>query len=169
MDAKQSKSIKKVSRRQEQAAAESIGGQTQAASGATKFGGADVRVMGKYRVECKFTGKSEYLLKLTELEKLRKQAISALEYPIFQFCMKSHLGKLENPFAVIPWDGGDEEYDNNWIIHAKQAQITRAFLDSIRSGNRMKLTFITKDTVRSFRVLPWDDLLEKLKSQEANA
>lgn len=168
MDARQSRNIKRISKQQENKAAEDIGGRTQAASGATKFGGADVRSLGKYRVECKFTTKRSYTLKLVELEKLKKQANSVLEYPIFQFCFRSHLGKLENPYAVIPWDS-KLEASNELRVTSKQCSLDESMVRTIAPGKPFKLTFVTKELVRSYQLLPWDELLEKLKQQEGNA
>jgi len=89
MDARARKTIKKASLRQEKQTALDIGGRTTANSGAARFsGGADVRAAGKLRVECKFTEKDFYVLKLKELEKLKKQAVKALEFPVFQFAFK---------------------------------------------------------------------------------
>lgn len=166
MDAKESSKIKRISRQQEKRAANDIGGKTQAASGATKFGGADVRVQGKYRVECKFTNKSSYILKLTELEKLKKQANASLEYPIFQFCLRSHLGKLEKPYAVIPWVNS---LDPSIEIKAlsKQVSLSRDFLDTVEYGKPVKISF-QHPPFRSYRLMPWDELVNNLQ-QESNA
>lgn len=102
MDARARKTIKKASLRQEKQTALDIGGRTTANSGASKFsGGADVRG-GGLRVECKFTEKDFYVLKLEELEKLKKQAVKALEFPVFQFAFKFRNALTK--YAVTKYD-----------------------------------------------------------------
>lgn len=98
------KRIKKISKRQEELVAEELGASTQANSGATKHGGADVRDLGVLRIECKFTEKKSYSLKLSELEKVRLQAIKGgLEEPVMQINFRDIRTGSDKRFAVIPW------------------------------------------------------------------
>lgn len=83
---------KRISQRQEKSVAADLGGRVQAASGAAKHGGGDVRAPG-YRIECKYTEKPVYTLKLEELEKLKKQAYGSLEQPVMQLAFVDRLGR----------------------------------------------------------------------------
>lgn len=78
--------IRKRSQLQEKRAAKDVGGRIVAGSGAAKFsGGGDVRKQGELRVECKFTHKPAYNLKLADMAKIRTQAIEGgLEFPVMQ-------------------------------------------------------------------------------------
>lgn len=91
---------KKISNKQERKTAKQLGGKVMPASGATDFGKSDVRVAGKYRVECKYTEKDTYTLKFNDLIKLHKEAtFGGLEHPIFQIEFK---GNFKASYAIIP-------------------------------------------------------------------
>ncbi len=99
MDAFRSRRQKKVSQKQERSVAETLGGRTQAASGATRMGGgADVRAAG-YRIECKYTEKDVYSLKQSDLRKLKTQAARTLEQPVMQLAFVDNLGR-RTEFAI---------------------------------------------------------------------
>jgi hypothetical protein len=83
MDRYRSSRQKEVSRKQEARVAKEMGGRVEAASGATKHAGGDVRAPG-YRIECKYTEKDKYALKLADLQKLRTIAFKHLEQPVMQ-------------------------------------------------------------------------------------
>ena len=70
------------SKRQEKRVAAREGGYRQPGSGARDGWEGDVRLVGKYRGECKFTRASSYSLKLADLKKLETQAASG-ELPVF--------------------------------------------------------------------------------------
>lgn len=70
------------SKKQEKRVAAREGGKRQPGSGARDGFEGDVRDLGKYRGECKFTRASSYSLKLADLRKLEAQARSG-ELPIF--------------------------------------------------------------------------------------
>jgi len=78
--------IRNLSQRQEKQAAKDVGGYTVAGSGAAKFsGGGDVRKQGELRIECKYTEKDYYDLKLSELKKIKLQALhGGLEQAVMQ-------------------------------------------------------------------------------------
>ncbi len=164
MDARQSRRGKRISLRQEKMAAADLGGRTQAASGASKFsGGGDVRVMGKTRVECKYTENDSYTLKFSELEKLRKQAIKALEYPVLQFAFRVPSGQLEQ-YAVIQWD--ETEWPQvDWSTEAKSFILRKPTLSSAMHLGLTRIAFHVKEgnSLRSryYRIMPWDDFVER--------
>ena len=88
----------KRSKKQEKAAAKRLGGRVQPASGAGRAKG-DVRADWNARVECKFTRASSFTLKLSELEKIEREAAPP-EKPIFEIEFQG-----VNPnkrYAVIP-------------------------------------------------------------------
>ena len=68
---------------QEQRVANVLNGYTTPASGAGNQKG-DVRVKGKFRVECKATTKKEYLATLSVLDKIKQEALSFGETPVLQ-------------------------------------------------------------------------------------
>jgi hypothetical protein len=70
------------SRKQERRVATREGGRRQPGSGARDGFEGDVRSVGKYRGECKFTRASSYSLKLADLKKLEAQS-AAGELPVF--------------------------------------------------------------------------------------
>lgn len=70
------------SKKQERRVAVREGGRRQPGSGAKDGFEGDVRNVGKYRGECKFTRASSYTLKLADLKKLEVQAASG-ELPAF--------------------------------------------------------------------------------------
>lgn len=164
MDARQSRRGKRISLRQEKLAATDLGGRLQAGSGAAKFsGGGDVRVMGKTRVECKYTENDAYVLKFSELEKLRKQAIKALEYPVFQFAFKEPSGRMEK-YAVIQWD--ETEWPNvDWSTDLKSIKLRNVVLRSSLHLGLIRLAFHVREgnSLKSkyFRVMTWDDFVER--------
>lgn len=172
MDARQSKRGKRISLKQERQTAIDLGGKTMAASGATRLGGgADVRVMGKTRIECKFTEKSVYVLKLSELDKLRRQANKSLEYPVFQFAFRHPNGTMSK-YAVIPWDielGLHAE--TNWITLHKQFQLREQLLTQSLMLGRVQIGFETgflpvgsvpgTFPLKHFEVINWDDFVKR--------
>jgi len=161
MDARQSKRGKRLSKRQEAEAASDLGGRTMAASGATRLGGgADVRVMGQTRVECKVTEKDTYTIKVQELEKLRKQAIKSLESPVFQFAFRYPTGKMTK-YAIIPWHEGHGGQQILLHTQAKQYQVTERALEEKLYKGRIQLGFET----RSFEILRWHDYIERMTIQ----
>lgn len=99
MDTFRSARQKKISQKQEKAVAKEMGGRTQAASGATRMGGgADVRAPG-YRIECKYTEKSVYGIKKSDLHKLKEQAARTLEQPVMQLAFVDTRGR-RTEFAI---------------------------------------------------------------------
>lgn len=164
MDARQSRRGKRISLQQEKRAAADLGGRTMAASGATRMGGgADVRVMGKIRLECKFTEKDVYVLKESELAKLRKQATKALEYPVFQFAYRDPSGRLEQ-FAVIGWDEKQPPV-TEWETEKKSMSFERTYLRNAIGHGLLRIVFHVRgvDKLKSkyYRVMTWDEYLER--------
>ena len=83
------------SKLQERRTARDVGGRVQPASGATPFAKGDVRKMGDIRIECKTTSGQSYVLKKSDLVKIRREAASALEEWAFviQFQKQSGIGR----------------------------------------------------------------------------
>jgi len=100
------KKLKKISSRQEQKAAKELGGKVMPASGALDFSKSDVRVPGELRLECKFTNADTYTLKLSDLIKIRNEAVRKFEAPVFQVEFK---GKNKGSYAIVPRDSIDLE------------------------------------------------------------
>lgn len=168
MDARTGRRQKRISRQQEQRVAKSLDGRTQAASGATRLGGGgDVRAPGM-RVECKFTEKISYSLKLSDWEKVRNHAIKSLEQPIMQigFC---RMGRFDL-YAVIQWvQGFDSRVPCELDGIQNQFSLGQSYLQSVLAkGERLRLTFrIDQYTVvRQLEVLHWQDFLDR-RQQDA--
>jgi len=94
------KKRKKISTLQERRATDALGMHMMPASGATLHGGGDGRLAKQLRLECKYTDKSEYILKLSDIVKLRNQAIKGgLELPIFQIDFRGR-----TKFVIVPFE-----------------------------------------------------------------
>lgn len=163
MDARQSRRGKRISLQQEKGTAADLGGKITAGSGAAKFsGGGDVRVMGKTRVECKYTENETYVLKIQELEKLKKQAQKHLEYPVFQFAFRETSGRFTQ-YAVIPWNETEAPTVENEVF-AKQISLSKDLLTRMTSDSRWRVIFHVRgeNSLKSkyYRLLRWDDFLE---------
>lgn len=168
MDARRRRGIKKASLRQERQTAADIGGRTTANSGAARFsGGADVRAPGTMRVECKFTEKDTYSLKLKELEKLRKQALKSLEVPVFQFAFKFR--NTMEKYAVIRCT---EPYPKNCMwIEAESTTLKRDWLAVRLNEGPFFITLgATKagepDSGKVFQILRWDDFMQQFEGMK---
>lgn len=91
----------KRSREMEASLAERMGGRAQPASGSSRLSGykGDVRKMGAWRVEHKFTDASKtWTLKMTDLAKIISMAMDAGEYP----ALVIEFTKAHESFAIIP-------------------------------------------------------------------
>lgn len=170
MDARSAKHAKRISKQQEKQAAEDLGGRVQAASGALRLGGgADVRLHGKVRLECKVTEKSSYTLKLTELEKLRKQAIKTLELPVLQFAFRHPSGKL-NRYAVIPRPPNARNIATEWATISKQIVIGEVSLERVLGEGHLSIGFSYPGAergtfaMRHFEVMRWDEFVETMNA-----
>lgn len=184
MDARTGRRQKRISKRQEEKTAADLGGRTQANSGATRMGGGgDVRVTGKLRIECKFTESPTFVLKLAELEKLRKQANSAAEIPVFQFEFKTRGGG--SIWAVTFNDPVPEKllfkhhatYAKSVVL--KEQDLMKVFSEDLRvegydqvfKNDSIVLQFLNDDAkgcwLKSFRIRPWEVFLKEQGEQDA--
>lgn len=93
---------KRVSQLQERRAAADVGGRLQPGSGAPEFYKGDVRAAGDLRIECKTTSKKSYALHLSDIEKIKAEALmGGAEGWAFQVEFQ---GVTSNKrFAVIDW------------------------------------------------------------------
>lgn len=90
-------------KQQEIDAAHLYGGFTTPRSGAGNIKG-DVRVKGKYRIECKCTSNKSYALNYEYLENFIEQATSLGEDPIMQVHFITEMGIKKRGYLVIPED-----------------------------------------------------------------
>jgi hypothetical protein len=98
---KENKRRIKRSRDMEANLAERMGGKAQPASGSSRLSGfkGDVRKMGSWRVEHKFTDATKaWTLKLADLAKIISLAMDANEYP----ALVIEFTKAHESFAIIP-------------------------------------------------------------------
>ena len=98
--------IRKISQKQEERLARTIGGRPQVASGALPNARGDARANGKIRAEAKFTAKKSYTLHHVDLLKLRAQALSgSVEQPVFVVGFRQGRGygaEAMDEYVVIP-------------------------------------------------------------------
>jgi hypothetical protein len=193
MDARTGRRQKRISKRQEEKTAAELGGRTQANSGATPMGGGgDVRVRGQYRVECKFTEGSSYVLKLSELDKLKKQANSVAEIPVFQFEFRTpgHPRARASyavtfgdhapdwaPFKSIQTFAGSVKFGEKDLQEVFSQVVTLGvpvnggeILHETRN-DCVQLMFLKDDRrgcwAKSFRIRPWEAFLKEQGEQDA--
>jgi hypothetical protein len=157
--------VQKVSRKQERRAARDVGGDVQHNSGALpQGGGGDVRVLGKIRLECKYTQKDTYVLKLETLERLVIQARrGGLETPVLQVGFRDTMGRIEN-YAVVrkgdyeSWGGPLLPRRENCVL-AKQYPLAMSELTDLQGrGVLLALAWVDvkqKEPTRTWVVLPW--------------
>lgn len=96
---------------QEINAAKTYNGWTTPNSGAGNIKG-DVRVRGKYRIECKCTKNNSYSLKYDYLENFLEQAASLGEDPIMQLHFIDDAGSKKRGYIIMP-----EEYIKDYLIN----------------------------------------------------
>lgn len=117
-------------------------------------------------MECKVTEKASYALGYLDLEKLRKQAIKALESPVFQFAYRHPSGRMTK-FAVIPWQVGDKpkETDHSWFTSARSIALTEDELEQALRTGRIQFSFLMPGTdpfeKRIFEIMRWDDFIDR--------
>lgn len=92
------------SRLQETRIAKDIGGRRQKASGATDFAKGDVRKQGEIRVEAKTTGARTFILKLSDVSKIREEALlGGAEDWAMQVEFQGQMG-ANRKLAIIDWN-----------------------------------------------------------------
>ncbi len=138
-------------------------------------GGADVRVRGKTRCECKYTFGQSYTLKLSELDKLKKQANAAAEQPVLKFEFRSHGAAYGHTAYAVTF--GIEDVPQGapckvGHIYSKQVVLQERELGQIfavQSHDSLLLQFMDeKETwVKSFRVRPWSVFVAEQGEQDA--
>lgn len=163
MDARTGRRQKRISKKQEQRAAEDIGGRTQAASGATRLGGgADVRG-SSLRIECKYTEKTVYSLKLEDLEKLRQQALKTLEAPVFQVCFVSRTEK--DLYAIIPWVS-TRTAGCTFESAGKSMRLIQDLMKHQLITRKVRICLDFQKMGKKFELLRWSDFLKDLQGEQ---
>lgn len=94
---------KRKSALQERRAAEDLGARVQPGSGAPAFYKGDVRKQGDLRVECKTTSKKAYALKLSEIEKIKSEALMGGD-DSWAMQIEFQTATAGKRFAVIDWN-----------------------------------------------------------------
>ena len=95
---------RKRSQKQEKEVAGLLLGRMVPASGAVRHGGHDIRKQGELTIECKYTSKKSYSLKLAELQKIKAVALrNGAEKPLFtiRFVDVMH-GRTVEEVVVMP-------------------------------------------------------------------
>jgi len=163
MDKFRSSRQKRISQVQEKRAAEDIGGRVQAGSGNVKLGGGgDVRKRGEFRVECKYTEKTYFILKLQELVKVQTQALQGgLELPVFQISFVSPRTGAHDQYAVVSTVFRKSEdifatTDRKRVRLGKE-ELQRAFL----SKDKVQVIFEQKTKHMLYEVMPWHIFLQQ--------
>jgi hypothetical protein len=154
---------KRISKQQEQRAADELGGRTQANSGATRLGGgADVRAPG-VRLECKVTEKDYYSIRITDLEKLRVQAAKTVEQPVFQIAFRDKLGKLDRYAIVFGFDvaASDVPFLNVVFTSDKSIKLVQFEISLSLNKFRNKLIFAAGKGSKEFELMRWEEFLRR--------
>lgn len=94
---------KKRSQLQESRIAMDLGGNVQPNSGATDFAKGDVRVQGELGVEAKHTSAKSFVLKLSDIQKIRAEALTRGESWIMQVEFVGQSG-MSQKVAVLDWN-----------------------------------------------------------------
>jgi hypothetical protein len=96
------KRMKKLARKQEQKVMDGIGGRRQCASGALPGYKSDGRLLGRVRMEAKFTFAKVFALRHEDLQKLRGEC-EGRERPAFVIDFKNRAsGKTQDRWVAIP-------------------------------------------------------------------
>jgi hypothetical protein len=172
MDARTSKMQKRISAKQEKRMAEDLGGRVQPASGALKHAKGDVRVMGSVRAEAKYTSKSQYTLKLAELEKIIGEA--GLDRAVLQVCFADRANRPILELAVFPWNktegvsGALERADIQTFAKSLRLDRDRIAV-KLLSGDRYIVFSEKGGEVRHrwFRISNWKDYLTLMEEIDA--
>jgi hypothetical protein len=151
---------KKISQRQERKMAADLGGTVEAGSGAEKFAGGDVRVVGELRGEAKYTEKDYYTLKLSDLQKIKRQAAKRLEEAVFQIAFRNPLTCKSSIYAIVPCAISDADKEYTWVVLTcnKSTRLRDDSLNHILGDGRFFLKF---EDGSEYEVLHWDDYLER--------
>jgi hypothetical protein len=163
MDKRTSRYQKKISQRQEKIAAKDVGGRVQAGSGNARLGGgADVRKQGDLRVECKYTSKTSYSIKLSELRKLKKQALmGGLEEPVLQFAFRDKSTGRLDCYAIRPHIPHADS-DSTILAHTKAQSILveqRELMSTFLKFDEASIGFDNNGRTEFYDILKWDRFL----------
>jgi len=169
MDKFQSSRQKRMSQRQEKLAAEAVGGQTTAGSGAAKSsGGGDVRVAGELRIECKFTEKDFFILELAVMKKIQMEALKGgLEQPVLQLTFIAKHTGAETSFAIRPHIPHASETTILAETDRKRVRLHKdEMLKFILNDGETHIIFKKDGRKNVFDVLMWHDFLKTLEEED---
>jgi hypothetical protein len=170
MDKRTSRYQKKVSQRQEKQAAKDVGGRIQAGSGNVKLGGgADVRKQGEIRIECKYTSGTSYNIKLSELRKVKTQALrGGLEEPVLQFAFRDKSTGRLDCYAVRPHiPHGDDDHTILAETKAKSYTVSQTeLMSTFLHYEEAALGFHVNGRVEWYDVMKWDRFLLYLERRD---
>lgn len=93
--------MKKLSRKQEQRNAKLLGGRTQPGSGSSKRAKGDVRLLGQYRGESKFTFARSYSLDRNVLEKILSECTDGEKPILFLDYKNKETGRTFGSYVVL--------------------------------------------------------------------
>lgn len=162
---------KRRSRKQEERAAEELGGKAIPNSGAVRVdGGGDVSAPAIH-AEMKFTKKDHYVLKSKDLELIRAQALRRGKHPVFQF---EFIGGHRGTYAVLPRSQSEvreaAEAHHSLAFHFDETYRLKAeelFLWT-GSGVRVFLFNTLPHVTRRYEVLPWARALDELRELQSH-
>ncbi len=116
-----SKAMKKISLKQERRNAQMIGGRTQPGSGASNRAKGDVRKLGEWRGESKFTYAKSYSLELAILEKIASECGTGEKPLLFLDYVSKDTSKTKGKFVVM-FEGDFEEMMNAAANNRRSSQ-----------------------------------------------
>jgi len=99
-----SKKLRKRARRTEIEIAEDIGGKAQKNSGALPWAKGDVRKKGEHRIEAKTTTRKQYVLKRSELDKIRSECGYGEKPTFIVTFINPETHRKEDQWALTPYE-----------------------------------------------------------------
>jgi hypothetical protein len=153
----------KLSRQQEQRAAEDVGGQVQKGSGNQWSAKGDVRVPGKVRIECKVTEKDEYRLFLVTIQKIQREALRGMDVD-WALQIKFIGPTYRREYAVISWNTaqimGYTSRDITYYLAAAKSALINRF--GVTDHSRFAIHWTQDDEfLMKTVVLPWSEYLAR--------
>ena len=113
--------IKRLSKKQERRNAASLGGRTQPGSGSSSRAKGDVRKLGEYRGESKFTFAQSYALERAVLEKIASECGEGEKPILFLDYKNKDTGRTHGSYVVL------HETDFEELVHHASSDNRRPF------------------------------------------
>lgn len=148
---------RRLVKKQERAAAESIGGHVQKASGALPYAKSDAVANGKMRVECKLTRQNRFRLQFSVLDKIQLEALKGgLEDWALQLKFVRQ-GGISYDYAIIPLSAAIQL---GWNTEAMPLVYSKGDSETIQSSTQ---PYIIRRSIKNYlyAVVWWSDFEDR--------